>query len=78
MPVRALIPFFAYFSPETVLPVTSILATVAGILMMLGRGTLRLIIRAAGQSIRRPLRVASTSKPHLHIRDEAHTQTPRR
>ena len=44
--MRALIPFFAYFSPETVLPVTSIVATIAGIVMMLGRGTLRLMVRS--------------------------------
>ena len=35
---------FAYFGPETVLPVTSILATVAGLAMMFGRNTLRLIM----------------------------------
>jgi hypothetical protein len=76
--VRALIPFFAYFTPETVLPVTSIVATIAGILMMLGRGTTRLIIRSAGRRFRRPIRVARTSKPHLHIRDDVHTQAPGR
>jgi hypothetical protein len=76
--VRALIPFFAYFSPETVLPVTSIVATIAGILMMLGRGTLRLIVRSAGRRFRRSGRVARTSTPHVHIRDEVQAQTPGR
>ncbi len=37
---------FGYFSPEVLLPVTSILATVAGIFMMLGRRPYRFIIRA--------------------------------
>ena len=32
-------PLFAYFSPETLLPVGSILATVLGVAMMLGRGS---------------------------------------
>jgi len=35
---------FAYFGPETVLPVTSVLATIAGLAMMFGRHTLRLIM----------------------------------
>ena len=29
----------AYFGPETVLPVTSIIATVVGVVMMLGKGS---------------------------------------
>ena len=35
---------FGYFGPETVLPVTSIVATIAGLAMMFGRHTLRLIM----------------------------------
>jgi hypothetical protein len=35
---------FGYFGPETVLPVTSIIATIAGLAMMFGRHTLRLIM----------------------------------
>ena len=47
--MRAFIPIFAYFSPETLLPATSIVATIAGIVMMLGRGTLRLLRRSSGR-----------------------------
>ncbi len=36
---------FAYFGPETVLPMTSIVATVVGLFMMFGRNTLRFIFR---------------------------------
>jgi hypothetical protein len=36
---------FAYFGPETVLPMTSVVATVLGFAMMFGRHTLRLIVR---------------------------------
>jgi hypothetical protein len=36
---------FGYFGPETVLPVTSVVATIAGLAMMFGRHTLRMIIR---------------------------------
>lgn len=69
----ALIPVFAYFSPETLLPATSIVATIAGIMMMLGRGTFRLMIRSARRKRRNPDQIAGTSKPHLHIHDNAHT-----
>ena len=70
---------FAYFSPETLLPVTSIVATIAGIVMMLGRGTLRLMIRSSGAANRPAGRIAGTSKPHLHAHDDdAHAQAPGR
>ena len=50
---------FAYFGPETVLPMTSVIATIVGLIMMFGRHSLRLIvgscrfiIRGAGRMIR--------------------------
>jgi hypothetical protein len=76
--VRALIPVLAYFSPETLLPVRSIVATIAGIVMMLGRGTLGLIARSARRRLRRPGRVASTSKPHLPITEAVPIESPGR
>jgi hypothetical protein len=36
---------FAYFGPETVLPMTSVVATVVGLAMMFGRHTIRLFVR---------------------------------
>ena len=35
---------FAYFAPETFLPLTSIVATIAGVVMMLGRGSMRYVV----------------------------------
>ena len=35
--------FFAYFGPETVMPVTSILATVAAVVLMFGKSLFRLV-----------------------------------
>ena len=55
---------FAYFSPETLLPATSIVATIAGIFMILGRGSLRLLNQ---RGFHRSGRVAGTSKPHVHL-----------
>jgi hypothetical protein len=68
--VRADMFVVAYFSPETLLPATSIIATIVGIVMMLGRGGLRLVVRASGRGLRKPGRVAATSKPHLHVHDD--------
>jgi hypothetical protein len=62
---------FAYFGPETVLPVTSVIATVVGIVMMFGKNTLRLIFRwrksdpAAGGG------PSTAPKPHFWQRKQA-------
>jgi hypothetical protein len=66
----------AYFSPETLLPATSIVATIAGIVMMLGRGSLRLLLRSTQRGPRQAGPIAGTSKPHMHINDDVHTQAP--
>ncbi|MDG3004648.1 hypothetical protein [Paludisphaera mucosa] len=34
-------PLFAYFGPETVLPATSIIATILGVALMLGKSSVR-------------------------------------
>jgi hypothetical protein len=67
---------FAYFSPETMLPATSIIATIVGILMMLGRGSLRYVLRLSKRARRSVGRIAATSRPHLQVRDRAYTQAP--
>jgi hypothetical protein len=59
--------FFVYFSPETLLPVGSILATVAGIGMMLGRGSVRFLIRCGRRCLRSSARVAKVSRPHFRL-----------
>jgi hypothetical protein len=35
---------FAYFAPETVLPLTSLAAGVAGVILVFGRNSVRLVI----------------------------------
>jgi hypothetical protein len=56
----------AYFSPETTLPLTSIVVTIAGGAMLLTRGSLRFLIRCLRIAIRRPreAEAAGTSRPH--------------
>ncbi|HZW29145.1 MAG TPA: hypothetical protein VFF52_00455 [Isosphaeraceae bacterium] len=57
---------FGYFSPETVLPLTSIVATIAGAAMLLTRGSLRFFLRCLRIAIRREKPVAGTGTPHFH------------
>jgi hypothetical protein len=73
---------FAYFGPETFLPVTSAIAGVVGVLLMFGRSSIRLLLdgarrvvgRGAGKSA-----VKSTvpSRPHLNLTSNprAHAET---
>ena len=58
---------FAYFSPETLLPVGSVVATVLGLVMMLGRGSLRFLIRSCGRLLRSSARIAGVSRPHFAL-----------
>jgi hypothetical protein len=76
-PVHTLDLIFGYFSPEVLLPITSIVATVAGILMMLGRGPYRFMIRVYERASRRVSRVPSSSRPHFRVRDESRAESPR-
>ncbi|MHC5537166.1 hypothetical protein ACYOEI_02890 [Singulisphaera rosea] len=48
---------FAYFGPETMLPVTSIIATVAGIAMMFGRVAFRFSTTFFRRAATGPIRV---------------------
>jgi hypothetical protein len=71
---------FGYFGPEVILPVTSIVATVAGVAMMLGRGSYRYMIdlfHRARQRIQRARGPAAMSRPHFHVRDESRTEATR-
>jgi hypothetical protein len=55
----------AYFSPETVLPLASILATIVGAAMFCTRGTVRFVVRCFRGAIRRPRRAAQVHAPHF-------------
>lgn len=45
-------PILAYVGPETMLPLTSVAAGVAGLVMMFGRS----VLRGVGRLVRRPTR----------------------
>ncbi len=66
-----------YFGPETVLPVTSMVATVVGVLMIMGRHTLRLFLRAGWLLLTAPKRLLKPgsqvySGPHHARADRSH------
>ncbi len=69
---------FAYFGPETLLPLTSIVVTIVGIVMMLGRGSIRFVLHCVRRRHRRQNGVRSVSHPHFRVRDrEQIPTTPR-
>jgi hypothetical protein len=56
---------FAYFGPESMLPLTSIVATVVGIFLMFGRNTMRIIKRALVSRLIDHGGKPSASMPHF-------------
>jgi hypothetical protein len=58
---------FSYFGPETVLPMTSILATVVGLFLMFGRQSVRLVL-GCWDLVRPRGRRARAPRPHLAAR----------
>ena len=63
----------AYFGPETVLPVTSVIATVVGLFMMFGKNTLRYIFRWRKSDPAAKEVQAIAQKPHFWQREQART-----
>jgi len=61
----------AYFGPETVLPVTSIVATVIGVVMMMGRSSLHWMFAGVKRALRfcfrrgsEPAKTSTSPAPH--------------
>jgi hypothetical protein len=52
------------------------MVTIAGVVMMLGRGSLRFLVRTTLREFRRAGPIARTSRPHFHLHDEAHSKKP--
>ncbi len=68
----------AYFSPETLLPATSIIATIAGVALMCGRGVLRFLVRVCRRRVLAPGRLTNVSQPHFRIAKKAGSESPTR
>jgi len=67
----------AYFSPETVLPLSSIIATLAGFALLIKRSSLRFLARAVRASLRRRRRIVSVKRPHFPVGATEASQTTR-
>ncbi|WP_337175778.1 hypothetical protein [Paludisphaera sp.] len=71
-------PLLAYFGPETVLPATSIIATVVGVVLMLGKNSIRWCVGLVTAPFARKGKAdastpapASTSTPAPHFARQA-------
>jgi hypothetical protein len=56
--------FFAYFGPETVMPMTSVVATIAAFLMMFGKTIFRYLVAWARVARYRIARASRIHSPH--------------
>ena len=54
-----------YFSPETMLPLSSVIATVAGFALLIKRSSIRFVIHCFRAAFRRRSRGSAIGKPHL-------------
>lgn len=59
---------FAYFSPETMLPLTSLIATIAGCAMLIKRSSIRFVIHCFRAAVRRRRPGIDRHAPHFAAR----------
>jgi hypothetical protein len=64
-PMFASFLILAYFSPETMLPLTSLIATVAGFALLIKRSSIRFVLHCCRAALRRRPRGSGIGKPHL-------------
>jgi hypothetical protein len=65
---------FAYFGPETMFPLTSIVAACAGAVMMFGRGLMRFARRSSRARATAQGGAKSIYRPHVRVMARAHAQ----
>jgi hypothetical protein len=68
----------AYFGPETVLPMTSVIATVVGLFMMFGRSTFRFLFRWRRSPAAAPKPAEVARGPHFLDRETERRPSSRR
>ncbi|SIO64905.1 hypothetical protein SAMN05444166_7476 [Singulisphaera sp. GP187] len=68
----------AYFGPETVLPMTSVIATAVGLFMMFGRNTLRFLFRWRRVDLTAPKTAEAVRGPHFSPNRKEQPVQPRR
>ena len=55
----------AYFSPETMLPLSSLIATIAGFALLIKRSSIRFVVQCCRSAFRRWPNRSNVSKPHF-------------
>ncbi len=68
---------FAYLSPETFLPVTSLLATVVGVVLMFGKNAYRLVVHQIRSVFARNHAVDGSKVPHFRLKEIKQRQSTR-
>jgi hypothetical protein len=58
----------AYFSPETMLPLSSVLATVAGFALLIKRSSVRFVVDCCRSAFRKLSRRPTVQAPHFAVR----------
>jgi hypothetical protein len=66
----------AYFSPDTFLPMTSIIASAVGCVLLFGRSALRLVLGAFRVVTARRSRSDAIPRPHFRFADESAEANP--
>jgi hypothetical protein len=68
----------AYFGPETVLPMTSVIATVVGLFMMFGRNTIHFLFRWRRSPVAVPKSAQFARGPHFIEKEKERRSSSRR
>ena len=63
--MRSMIFVLAYFSPETMLPLSSLIATIVGFALLIKRSSIRFVVHCFRAAFRRKSTSSSINAPHL-------------
>jgi hypothetical protein len=73
----SMLPALAYFSPETMLPLTSLIATVAGFALLIKRSSIRFVVHCCRAALRRRRSASKILAPHFEARTRRSPRTTR-
>ena len=65
----------AYFSPETMLPLSSIIATIAGCALMVKRSSFRFAVRSCRAILHRRRAGSGVKAPHFRVAEKELNRT---
>jgi hypothetical protein len=68
----------AYFSPETMLPLTSLIATIAGFALLIRRSSFRFVAHHIRTALGKRRRLVRTNRPHFRVPESDLTRSSSR